>query len=134
MRKLGAFLSLAILCGFLAGAVEAGGRFNPATVQTISGQVTGVETIPTKKGGPPRVLLHLATSGGVFKVRLGPAQFIQQQNFVFAPGDQVTVIGSMAGAGKRGATIVAAEVQKDGQVLKLRDPAGNPLWGGKRRY
>ena len=79
-----------------------------------------------------RTRLQVSTPEGVFLVSLGPAQFIQQQNFPLVVGDLVTVIGSQVGGRKRSSSIIAASVQKGDKILRLRDPAGVPLWRGKR--
>jgi len=133
MKKLSLILIFFIICGLLPGEIRAQkGRYDTATVQTISGQVTAVETLPGKRGFN-RLRLQVSSPEGVIPVLLGPANFIQQQNFAVAVGDKVTVTGSRVARGKRFGMILASEVQKDSQVLKLRDPAGVPLWGGKPR-
>jgi hypothetical protein len=45
-----------------------------------------------------------------------------------AAGDtvEITAVKSL----RRGGVLIAGEVRKDGQVLKLRDEKGVPLWAG----
>jgi hypothetical protein len=132
MRQFSVVLVFFIIWGLLPGEILAqAGRYNTATVQTISGHVTLVETL-AGKGGVRRTRLQVSTPEGVFLVSLGPAQFIQQQNFPLVVGDLVTVIGSQVGGRKRSSSIIAASVQKGDKILRLRDPAGVPLWRGKR--
>jgi hypothetical protein len=50
----------------------------------------------------------------------------------FAPGDKVEVTGSRV-TYEGQPTIIAGEVKKGAQVLKLRDAAGVPVWAGQGR-
>jgi len=50
----------------------------------------------------------------------------------FAPGDKVEVTGSRI-TYEGQPTIIAGEVKKGEQVLKLRDAAGVPAWAGQGR-
>ncbi len=65
-------------------------------------------------------------------VHLGPSWYLETQAVTFAPGDKVEVTGSRV-TYQGQPTIIAAEVKKDGQVLKLRDAAGIPVWAGQGR-
>jgi hypothetical protein len=47
-------------------------------------------------------------------------------------GDKATVRGSRVSIDGKPA-IIAAEVTKDGQTLRLRDDNGLPLWAGARK-
>ncbi|MBM4276037.1 MAG: DNA-binding protein [Deltaproteobacteria bacterium] len=132
MKRLGVILTLLTVWALLPGEGQAMVRYNTATVQTITGQVTAVERVRLRRSH--RVRLLVATPQGVIPVSLGPGRYVKQQNFVFGTGDQVTVIGSRVLTRKRVPVILASEVQKGGQVLKLRDASGAPLWVVKRRY
>ncbi len=63
---------------------------------------------------------------------MGPDWYVEKQPLKIAPQDQVDVRGSrITYEGKP--AIVAAEVKKGDQVLKLRDAAGIPAWSGQGR-
>jgi len=57
---------------------------------------------------------------------------MEKQAVIMAAGDKVEVTGSrIMYQGKP--AIIAAEVKKSDQVLKLRDAAGIPAWAGQGR-
>lgn len=65
-------------------------------------------------------------SGETVYVELGPADFWQAQQVSLLPGMQATVLGSI-----NAGIIHAMTVElSDGQVLQLRQEAGQPLWSG----
>jgi hypothetical protein len=107
--------------------------YNPATTEIISGTVEGVNrTTPKKANVPAQVQLLLRTDRETLTVNCGPATYYDQQNFSLAPGDQVEVKGSKITRPK-GTMVMAAEVRKGSQVLRLRDEAGRPLWPRTRK-
>jgi len=78
------------------------------------------------------VHLMVKTDKEEIAVHLGPRWYVDEQTVKLAVKDRVEVRGSrITQAGKP--VIIAAEVKKADQVLKLRDEAGLPLWGGKGR-
>jgi hypothetical protein len=112
---------------------QSGKGYNPAAVMTLSGHVAAVNTrAPKKEGRDVMMTLVLKTEQGNVNVNVGPAAFVAQQNFPLAVGDLVQVKGSVTQR-QRGAAIIAAEITKGSQVLRLRDEAGRPLWKGMMR-
>jgi hypothetical protein len=134
MKRLGLIFSLAIMLGWTLMNVEpaeARVRFDPGAVQTVSGQVVSVNRVRVGRGA--RVRLLLATPTERIPITLGPAGYIAGQKFILAPGDQVSITGSRV-AGRRGKPVfIPTEVNKQDQVLRLRDASGVPLWRGRRR-
>jgi hypothetical protein len=65
-------------------------------------------------------------------VHLGPAFYLENQDVKIEPKDKVEVKGSRVTFGGKPA-IIAAEVKKGDEVLKLRDENGFPMWSGWRR-
>jgi hypothetical protein len=106
--------------------------YDPKTVETISGEVTGVDRITPAKGMSGGVHMNVKTDKETISVHLGPSWFVEYQDVKFAAKDKVEVKGSKVSfAGKP--AIIAAEVKKGIDVLKLRDDAGLPVWSGWRR-
>ena len=82
-----------------------------------------------KSGG---VHALLKTASEEVSVRLGPAWYLEQQGMKLAPNDQIEVRGSrVTFDGKP--LIVAAQITKGAQVVRLRDDAGVPAWRAGRR-
>jgi hypothetical protein len=103
-------------------------RYDLKTEETLSGEVTAVEKFSPGRGGPPQGLrLMVKFPQETLLVILGPIVYVEQQNVKFAPGDRVEVKGSkMTVRGKP--IIVAAEVKKGDQALKMRNAKGEALW------
>jgi len=108
--------------------------YNPEKVTTVKGQVkrlggygmTGWRVAPGMH--PPGLVLK--TDDESITVDLGPPWFLNQQSFTLKEGDNLEVTGSK-NATDHQTVILAAEVKKDGQILKLRDEKGLPLWQEK---
>ncbi len=106
--------------------------YDPKTVETISGEVVSVDIIPPVKCMCHGVHLMVKTVKETISVHLGPGWYIENQDTKIEPKDKVEVTGSrITFEGKP--AIIAAEVKKDDEILKLRDEKGFPLWSGWKR-
>ena len=106
--------------------------YDPKTETTINGDVQEVKEI---SGPGKRTGTHLTVKAGndVYDVHVGPTWYLTEENYAFAKGDQVEVIGSKVKY--QGAdAIIARQIKKDGNTWALRDAQGVPLWSrGKKR-
>jgi hypothetical protein len=118
--------------GGRGGGMHYGTMWEPKTIETLSGEVVTVEKyVPGRGGTSYGVRLSLKTEKETIPVVLGPASYIEEKRIKFAANDKIEVKGSkMSIQGQP--TIIAAEVKKGDQVLKLRDDKGIPLWVGPR--
>jgi len=116
------------------GAPASGRNYDTKTVETITGDIVAVNIVPSGRGrgGAGGVHLMVKTDKKEISVHLGPKWYVDEQTVKLAVNDRVEVRGSRVTQGGKPA-IIAAEVKKGDQVLKLRDEAGLPLWGGKGR-
>ena len=105
--------------------------YNPKTVETLSGEVVSLEKFTPEKKMSYGVHFTLKTAKETIPVHLGPSWYVEKQAVAVAPGDKVEVNGSRVTYEGKPA-IIAAEVKKGGQVLKLRDANGVPAWAGQR--
>jgi len=106
--------------------------FNPSTIDTISGEVLSVDAITPMKGMSYGVHLTVKTNRETLSVHLGPAWYVENQDIKIDPKDKIKVVGSrITFEGKP--AIIASEVRKGNEVLKLRDKNGFPFWSGWRR-
>jgi hypothetical protein len=97
------------------------------TVETIGGKVLSIEkTTPAKRRGY-WVDLVLQTEKETIAVQLGPAWYIDKQAMRIEPNDTITVTGSRVTMDGKPA-IIAADVTKGNELLKVRDNNGIPLW------
>jgi len=109
-----------------------GRLYNPQTTETISGEVVSVGTITPIKGMSSGVHVMVKTDKETISVHLGPAWYIQRQDIKIALGDKVEITGSRISFQGKPA-IIAAELKKGTEILKLRDENGFPVWSGWRR-
>jgi hypothetical protein len=113
-----------------------GGRmYDPKTVETVSGEVVSVEQIHGQgwgqasggRGGGYGVHLILKSDKEDVAVHLGPSWYLDKHGLSIAPGNRVEVRGSRITLQGKPA-IIAAEVKKGDQSLKLRNDDGLPVW------
>ena len=108
-----------------------GRMYDPKTVETIVGEVIDVEKIAPTKGMSYGVYLTMKTDKETVCVHLGPVWYIENQDIKIEPKDKIEVKGSrITFEGKP--TIIAPEVRKGDEILKLRDQNGSPAWSGWR--
>ncbi len=106
--------------------------YNPKTVETLNGEVVSVEKFTPGRQMSYGVHFTMKTAKETIPVHLGPSWYLDKQSMTFTQGDKVEVTGSrITYEGKP--AIIAAEVKKGGQILKLRDAAGVPVWAGRGR-
>ncbi|MGH8094540.1 MAG: DNA-binding protein [Chthoniobacterales bacterium] len=123
---------VAALAGLITSSVVAQRNYDPKTVETVQGKVLSVEkTSPPAQHGHG-VHLMLQTAKETIEVHLGPAGFVEKQAMKIAANDTITVTGSRIMMNGKPA-IVAAQIKKGDEVLKLRDENGVPAWSGGRR-
>jgi hypothetical protein len=106
--------------------------YDPKAMETISGEVIGVDRITPAKGMSGGVHMNVKTDKETISVHLGPSWYLENQDVKIEAKDKVEVKGSRISFGGKPA-IIAAEVKKGDEVLKLRDDAGFPVWSGWRR-
>ncbi len=109
-----------------------GRLYDPKTVESISGEVVKVDTITPWKGMSSGVHLLVKTDKETISVHLGPAWYVERQDVKITPGDKVEITGSrITFQGKP--AIIASELKKGDEILRLRDENGFPIWSGWRR-
>lgn len=109
-----------------------GRMYDPKTVETISGVVEKIEKITPMKGMSYGVHVLVKTEKETIDIHLGPGWYIENQDVKIMQGDKVEVTGSRITFQDKPA-IIAAEVKKGDEILKLRDEKGFPAWAGWRR-
>lgn len=106
--------------------------YDPARVETVAGEVVGVDKVTPTKGMQHGIHLQLKSATETVSVHLGPSWYIERLDTRIEKGDRIEVKGSrVTVAGKP--ALIAAEVKKGAALLKLRDESGIPAWAGWRR-
>ncbi len=119
-------------CGMGMGRGMGGRMYDPTKAETLSGQVVSVEEFAAPRGRGTAIVLKVTSGSDTLAVHIGPKWFLDKQEMKFAAGDTVEIKGVKSF--RRGQDIfIAGEVKKGGDILKLRDEQGIPLWAGWRR-
>jgi hypothetical protein len=101
--------------------------YDVKTVETFKGRVLSVEkTAPGNRRGN-WINLLLETGKGTIAVQLGPDWYIEKQRPRIQPNDTIRVTGSRVTIDGR-SIIVAADVTKGNELLRLREANGIPVW------
>ena len=108
--------------------------YNPQTVTTVQGQVEDLGSYGMQgwRAAPGMAIqgLVLKTSKGNITINLGPPWYVRKQGFTLQKGDTLEVTGSKVTKDEK-TVLLAAEVKKNGQTLKVRDEKGVPLFRGQ---
>ncbi|MFN8603524.1 MAG: DNA-binding protein [Candidatus Binatia bacterium] len=124
--------AMLLATGLDAAGQGAGGghRWDPATVETVSGEVVDVQQVsfPSRKAYGVHLALKTDASPDL-AVALGPSWYVDKQTVKIAKGDRVEVKGSRVTVGGK-PLVLAAEVKKGDQTLVLRNTDGIPAWAG----
>ena len=102
-------------------------NYDPKTVETLQGKVLSVEKATLGQGRSYGVHLKLQTDKETISVHLGPSWYIEKQTPHIEANDTITVTGSRVTVDEKPA-IIAAQVKKGNEILKLRDENGIPVW------
>ncbi len=107
-------------------------RFNPKTVISFTGRISGISVAPPRPAMEPGVVILVkAANGGVVAVDLGPNWFIEKQAVHYEIKDLLKITGSKVMEDGHG-LILASRVIGGGYDLKLRDEKGLPVWDAFR--
>lgn len=104
--------------------------YDPQTVATVAGIVVAAPAAAPRSALPEPAHLTLKTDQGPLVVLLGPAWFIDQQGLKITALNHLEVTGSKISLQGKPA-MVAGQIKKGDQILKLRNANGAPLWGGR---
>lgn len=113
--------------GGWGATTQYGSLFNPSTIESISGEVVGVNAFTPFRRMASGYLVTVTTDTETVSVHVGPAWYVDQQGFMIEPGDIIGVIGSRITYNEAPA-IMAMEVHKGEEVIILRDRSGVPPW------
>lgn len=105
--------------------------YDTNTVEIIKSEVVSVDKFTPRQGMSSGVHLQVKTATETISVRLGPSWYLDNQEPKIAAKDNIEVKGSRITFDGKPA-IIAAEVKKGDQALKLRDNNGFPVWAGGR--
>jgi hypothetical protein len=121
------FTGLCLAQGAGRGRQGGGGVYDPKTVETLSGEVMSVEKVARRgRGSAGGIHVMLKTDKETIAVHLGPSWYLQE-HLPIAAKDHIEVRGSRV-TYRGHPAIIAAEVKKGDQTLKLREDDGRPLW------
>ena len=100
------------------------------TVETVSGEVISVDSVPQGKRRSVGIHCRLQTKKELLSVHLGPAWYLRTQKISIRSKDKISVKGSKIVFDGQPA-LIAAVVIKGKDSLLLRNANGIPLWRGR---
>lgn len=106
--------------------------YNSNSVESFKGLVVSVDRITPMPGMAPGVHITVRTEKETIPVHLGPAWYLDNQDVIIQPNENVEVKGSRVIFEGR-PVIIAQRVEKGDEMLMLRDDNGLPLWSAWRR-
>ncbi len=109
-----------------------GRMYDPKTVEVVSGEVVTVDLIAPMRGMSHGMHVLLKTAKGNISVHLGPTWYLENQDVKINVNDKIEAKGSRI-VFNGSPALIAAEIKKGEEVLKLRDENGYPVWSGWRR-
>jgi hypothetical protein len=126
-------LSLAISIAYAQrrkGQMQGMPRYDTATEVTLRGTITKVET-HTGRMGWNGTHLVVSFDAEPLTVHVGPSNYLEQQGFSFAAGEQIEVTGSRIKL-EGSDVLIAREIKRGEKVLTLRNSQGVPVWSRNR--
>ena len=109
-------------------------NWNPATVETVKGEVMTKDSITPQKGKnwSPAVGMTLKKEDDYAAyVHLGPQWYIDKQELAINVGDKVEVTGSKIMV-EGNMVLLVSSIKKDDKTWQLRDEKGFPFWSARR--
>jgi hypothetical protein len=105
-------------------AVQGAALYNPANEIVFKGVVREIQkyTCPVSEGEMGEHLV-VQTEDGVLQVHLAPGRILRSQNISFAPGDQISVVGSRFRFHGNN-DVIAREVTRGNENFVFRDHQG----------
>jgi hypothetical protein len=101
--------------------------YSPANETTVKGRVSGAQDFTCAVAGHEMGShLTLDTPQGPILIHLAPARVMRSQQFSFATGDQIEIVGAkFSFHGQDG--VIAREVTRGNETFVIRDPGGKLL-------
>jgi hypothetical protein len=99
---------------------------------SLEQRLTGVVVSAIELPGSTELVVTVSNGENSFEVQVGPADWMADKGYSFVPGEGVEILGSMLWS-EGNDTIVARQIWKGGEEIRLRDETGQPLWVGAQR-
>lgn len=126
-------LSLVVLVAALVFAqTKAQPKYDKSAEVALKGAVEEVKDVPGTCCKEACVHLMLRTDQGVFEIQVAPEAFLQDLEVKFEKGDKINVVASKIT--KDGTDVyLAREIDRNGNVLIVRDNDGGPVWSWNKK-
>jgi hypothetical protein len=105
--------------------------YDPKTVETLNGEVVSIDYNTPRSASGRGVHAVLKAAKETVTVHLGPEWFLDNQDVQIEVKDSIKVTGSRIKYEGKPA-IIAAQIEKEDHVLRLRDKDGFPMWAAWR--
>ncbi len=109
--------------------------YDPRSVQTVRGQVIGINEVAPFEGKTPGIDITLRPEGGgpQIIVHVGPNWFVTREDFPLRLHEIIEVTGSLV-TFEGTPTMIASNIKAAGRTYTFRDmKTGMPEWSGQGR-
>ncbi len=107
--------------------------YDSKNIIAVNGEI--MQVILVKSRRPEKKGIHLILKSDkkdTIEIHLGPKHYIDEQKFTLKENDKIKVLGSKVIMNQK-EVIIAREIEKENQLLRLRDENGAPLWSRGNR-
>lgn len=111
---------------FMSESNVAGARaLKTDSIEDFKGSIKSISRVQYPDGAIIQVIV--STERGDMKVLLGPAQFVDQEKVKLESGDKIVIKGYRIMVNGE-EVIMAQQIDKNGNILRLRDEQRRPIW------
>ena len=102
-------------------------QYDVQNVKEFKGEVIKIDQFVPGKGMGQGYEIIVRTGSGEKTVHLGPVSYVQAQELKLQVGDRIEITGSEINF--NGAMVImAGEIERNGEKLRLRNEQGQPMW------
>jgi len=106
--------------------------FNPRDARTFSGDVLKTDKCIPLAGMAAGVRIRIKTTAEEIDVHCGPEFFIERQDHFISVNEKVEIKGVRVTIQDQ-PILIASEIRRGTEFLKLRDENGIPVWSGWKK-
>ena len=129
MKKLVVLILVVLVATLVFAQTKPDSKYNKASEVKLKGTVEEVKMVPGTCCKESCAHLMLRTDKGLLEIQVAPEAFLKDMEVSFAKGDNLEVTAAKITGSE---VYLAREIQKNGDVVVVRDNEGGPVWNWKK--